>query len=80
MMMGPRGRGAPLTRKSMANPILPALRKPRRLSVTVPSEVLERLTRQADEQGRSTSNLAAYLLELSLGHVAPQEARELWAH
>jgi hypothetical protein len=63
----------------MNHPIHPGLRKPRRLSVTVPSEVLERLTRQADEQGRSTSNLAAYLLELSLGHVAPQEA-QLWAH
>lgn len=54
------------------------LRKPRRLSVTIPYDVLQRLISAADEQGRSTSNLAAYLLENSLA--APQPARpELWA-
>jgi len=57
------------------------LRKPRRLTVTVPSEVLDRLTHTADLQGRSTSNLAAFLLEISLGHLsgANQAAQELWA-
>lgn len=41
-------------------------RKPRRVSVTVSQAVIERLQRHSDEQGRSTSNLAAHLLEAAL--------------
>ncbi|NBN88447.1 MAG: hypothetical protein EBV32_05110, partial [Proteobacteria bacterium] len=35
-------------------------------SVTVSQGVMERLQRHSDEQGRSTSNLAAHLLETAL--------------
>jgi hypothetical protein len=41
-------------------------RKPRRVSITVSQGVIERLQRISDEQGRSTSNLAAFLLETAL--------------
>lgn len=41
-------------------------RKPKRVSITVSHKVLDRLQRASDEQGRSTSNLAAYLLEAAL--------------
>lgn len=58
---------------------LARLRKPRRLSITIPSDVLDRLNRQADEQGRSTSNLAAFLLEASISPASVLTPRELWA-
>lgn len=38
-------------------------RKPRRLSVTLNQATYERLQAMSDEQGRSLSNLSAYLLE-----------------
>lgn len=41
-------------------------RTPRRVSVTVSNSVMDRLQRYSDEQGRSTSNLAAHLLEVAL--------------
>lgn len=41
-------------------------RKPKRVSVTVSHTVMERLESISTEQGRSTSNLAAYLLEVAL--------------
>ena len=41
--------------------------KPNRLSVTVPFSVYVALERRASMEGRSLSNLAAYLLENSLG-------------
>ncbi len=41
-------------------------RSPKRVSVTVSHGVLSRLQTISDEQGRSTSNLAAYLLEVAL--------------
>lgn len=78
MMMSERGRGAPSPAELMTSPLV-RLRKPRRLSVTIPSDVLDRLTRQADEQGRSTSNLAAFLLEASISPAAVVAPRELWA-
>ena len=46
-------------------------RKPRRLTITVSQHVLERLHRNADEQGRSLSNYAAFLLESALQAAAP---------
>ena len=42
-------------------------RKPKRLTITVSHAVCEHLLSLSDEQGRSTSNLAAYLLETALG-------------
>jgi hypothetical protein len=41
-------------------------RKPRRLTITVSQHVMERLLHYSDQQGRSLSNYAAYLLETSL--------------
>ncbi len=38
-------------------------RVPRRLSISVSNELFTRLQDVADQQGRSTSNLCAYLLE-----------------
>ena len=41
-------------------------RKPRRLTITVSQHVAERLLHYSDQQGRSLSNYAAFLLESSL--------------
>ena len=49
-----------------------AQRKPRRVSITVSQTVIDRLQSLSDEQGRSTSNLAAYLLETALDALEPK--------
>lgn len=41
-------------------------RSTRRVSITVPFTVHERVSAMADEQGRSISNLMAYLVECAL--------------
>lgn len=41
-------------------------RRPQRLTITVSHHVADRLIRQSNDQGRSISNLAAYLLERAL--------------
>ena len=46
-------------------------RVPRRLSITVSLHLFLRLQELADQQGRSTSNLCAYLLENVLLEVMP---------
>ncbi|MGB7564210.1 MAG: hypothetical protein WBM08_05600 [Prochlorococcaceae cyanobacterium] len=43
-----------------------ARRSPRRLSVTIPYGLHQRLIERSDQEGRSISNLAAYLLEFAL--------------
>lgn len=43
-----------------------AFRTPRRLTITIPYCTYEQLLERSDEQGRSLSNLAAYLLESAL--------------
>ncbi len=43
-----------------------AHRSPRRLSVTIPYDLHQRLIERSDQEGRSISNLAAYLLEFAL--------------
>jgi hypothetical protein len=40
-----------------------ALRRSQRMTITVPYGVMSRLERRALEEGRSLSNLSAYLLE-----------------
>jgi len=45
-------------------PVLP--RKPRRLTITVSAQVYQRLVEDSDQQGRSLSNYAAYMLETGL--------------
>lgn len=42
------------------------LRKPRRISITVSDHVYQLLITVSDQQGRSLSNYAAYLLEASI--------------
>lgn len=41
-------------------------RKPRRLTITVPHHVYEALDTRSNDEGRTMSNLAAFLLEASL--------------
>jgi hypothetical protein len=41
-------------------------RRPKRLTITVSHSVSQHLLSLSDEQGRSTSNLAAHLLEVAL--------------
>ena len=43
-----------------------AKRKPVRITITVAAQVFEAITNEADYQGRSTSNYAAFLLEDAL--------------
>jgi hypothetical protein len=51
---------------SIAQRVAIAKRRPVRITITIPCHVFENITNQADYQGRSTSNLAAYLLEEGL--------------
>jgi len=44
----------------------PLFRKPRRISITVPHQTFCLMQERSDLEGRSLSNLAAYLLEFSL--------------
>jgi predicted transcriptional regulator len=41
-------------------------RRPRRVTITVPDQTHRRLLALSDEEGRSLSNLASYLLEQAL--------------
>lgn len=41
-------------------------RHPRRITITMPHHVASSLQMRSDDEGRSLSNLAAYLLECSL--------------
>ena len=44
----------------------PAFRKPRRISVTVPDQTYRQILECSNRQGRSVSNLAAFLLEMAI--------------
>jgi hypothetical protein len=44
-----------------------ALRKPKRITITVAQAVYERLEQRSAEDGRSLSNLVAFLLERGIG-------------
>jgi hypothetical protein len=44
----------------------PGLRKPRRITITIPDIIYSQLLECSNSQGRSISNLAAYLLERSM--------------
>lgn len=50
----------------MASPLATLHRKPQRLTITVPAATFELLADRAALEGRSLSNLAAYLLETAL--------------
>lgn len=47
-----------------------AFRSPKRISITMPYEAYQRLLQRSDYEGRSLSNLAAFLLESAIN---PQE-------
>lgn len=49
----------------------PPGRRSVRLSTTVPATLMAALEQRALEEGRSLSNLVAYLLESSLDHTMP---------
>jgi hypothetical protein len=52
-------------------------RKPQRISFTLPHAVAEWLFKTATNQGRSVSNLVAYLIELAMRRdLAKQDDRE----
>ena len=44
----------------------PAFRSPRRISITLSHHTYHQLIARSDDEGRSMSNLAAFLLETSL--------------
>jgi hypothetical protein len=46
-------------------PRLP-FRKPRRISITIPDHIYQLLLERSEQQGRSISNLAAFMLERSI--------------
>ncbi|MFU8885815.1 MAG: ribbon-helix-helix domain-containing protein [Cyanobacteriota bacterium] len=54
-----------LPRRQLASDHL-AFRTPKRISVSIPQAIYEDLLQQSDLQGRSLSNLAAYILENGL--------------
>jgi hypothetical protein len=41
-------------------------RKPRRITITLPDSIYDQLLRRSDREGRSISNLAAFLLEYAI--------------
>ena len=52
-----------------------SFRAPKRLKITVPYVLMEALIQRSSAEGRSLSNLAAYLLELSLNERSPMADR-----
>jgi len=47
----------------------------KRFSVTLPDAVFEELEKLANEQGRTTANLAAFLVESSLREIKKTQAQ-----
>ena len=43
-----------------------AFKSPKRISITIPHNAYEHLLKQSDHEGRSLSNLAAFLLEMAI--------------
>ncbi len=54
-----------------------SFRAPKRLTITVPHVLMEALIQRSSTEGRSLSNLAAYLLELSLNEHSPKVDRRV---
>lgn len=53
--------------------LTPLQRHTRRISVSLPQRVYERLLHMADQQGRSASNLTAFLIEARLRDIDPHD-------
>jgi hypothetical protein len=56
-----------LTMPAHSASLPPAFRSPRRISITLPFQAFCALQERSDDEGRSLSNLASYLLESALG-------------
>lgn len=56
--------------ESLTERIMQAKRRPRRLSVTISNHTYERVMHFASLQGRSASNLGAYLIEKGVQQMA----------
>jgi hypothetical protein len=54
----------------------PLMRKPRRITVTVPDHIYWILSERSSREGRSISNLSAYLLERAVGSDQQSEIEE----
>jgi hypothetical protein len=54
----------------------PIFRKPRRITSTVPDQIYRNLLERSSKEGRSISNLAAYLLERAVACDQPAETGE----
>lgn len=54
------------TRSPAQEPRNLALRSPKRITITPPFGAYQKLQERCDQEGRSLSNLAAYLLEYAL--------------
>jgi hypothetical protein len=50
---------------------------PIRITITLPYQVFRDLQNQADQEGRSTSNLGAFLLENALGRAKKRAGSQL---
>jgi hypothetical protein len=56
----------PSNQQGLSRFTTPLTRKPSRVTVTIPWSLRQTLDKQSDKEGRSLSNLIAYLLESSL--------------
>lgn len=52
-----------------------AFRSPKRITITVPYGAYQSLLNRSDQEGRSMSNLAAYILESSISNLAENDGR-----
>lgn len=53
-----------------------AMRRPKRISITIPQSVYESLVLESEVQGRSLSSLASYWLQLQASRCEPMEGRK----
>lgn len=59
-----------LTMPAHSGSLQPAFRNPKRITITIPFHAFHTLQERSDDEGRSLSNLASYLLETALGRDA----------
>ena len=68
--------GLPQQGKQVGLRPTPLFRKPRRVSITLPEPIYRELLERSNEQGRSISNLAAFLLEQAIASQQQQEQEQ----
>lgn len=67
----PAGNPRPATMNNYERQRTVAFRKPVRITITVSHSTYDQLQRRCDREGRSLSNLSAYLLEGALSQSSP---------